>query len=624
MELRVFLGDKIMSIRKLFVTMVVTGLVFQSVHANNVRRGDMTPELKEKTLQLLSDVAAETRQFVLPSNRIHAQTVILDLMWEHDERGARAISQGVFADLQRMFEAIDGVDMESLTVREKNEHYYRRQMIAGLRRDYILTLVRRDPAASSKALAALKAKKIEGYDPLDASKLELEVVNAMAKKDPERTELLAKEQIATGVTYSMIESLKELHIRDSRVAANVAKEILDVLKAAVIRTPAASGSAVEEKTASGVSAVSGQVKIDYGVAASFVNAVAESARRAARDKDKEMVALLSEAELKGAIEMLADIYLNANDPARYTISQIMAEVSRHAPAHAERIFLKVEPDVAKSLRDFVKRQSDIIAREDKSADELAEFAASAEGEQRDQLYVEAMRKAMEANDPEKARAIGSRMKNPEPYDYLFEEIDAAIPLAKARRGDMTEVRRTLATLKTVPERVEALAALADAIAEKGDKEAAIKLLEESMQMLVTTPVTDKAIVSAGRVVGAYSIAAPDRAFNMFETGIEEMNSYIDAAIKLDEFYAYGSTDSGELHYDAMNRHLLLLVPDATRVLSNLAHADFERSVRLTNKFARPEIQIYGRLRILQVLLDREAAEKEKAAREQIKMEDEYH
>lgn len=620
-----------MIFHKLFAFSLVIGLVFQTiaatpVAANEVKGGELTPELKQNALKLLSEAARETRQFNLPENRIHAQTIILDLMWEHNESEARTISQNNFAELQKLFDGINAPDVEAMTVREKNEHYYKRQRLAELRREYILTLARLDPPAALAALTALTAKKLEGYDPLDAAKLRLEVVAAMTKKDPDKTYTLAKEQIAKGVTYEIIESLKDLHKRDSALAAKIGRDIFAVIKTAAIRTPEAAGNIPKEDTANTNSGAerSGQLKIDFGIVASFINAASEINRRAFRDKEKKTLPLLSEAELKEMVEIVANAYLNAKNPAPYLIAQVVTEISRYSPAQFERIRLKVGSDVAQTLDRVVENNSDHIAREGKSADELARQADRAAPEKRDGLYADAIRRALEENEPEKAREIAARIRERQHYGYLFEEIEAAIPIAKARRGDLAEVRRMLAAIKTIHERVAALTELASALAAKGETETAKKLLEEALQMLFTTPVNQKGLEAAGKIAAVYSSAAPEHAFTIMEIGIEEMNSYIDAGIKLDKFYDYGSLEDDEVLYGSMNRQLLLQLPNSTVLLKNLANADFERAVRLADKFKRPEIRLFARLRIVQALLDREAAEKEKTAREKIETEDEYH
>lgn len=616
-----------MIIHKLFAFLLVVGLVFQTIAAaapittTDVKRGELTPELKQNALKLLSSVVRETRQFNLPENRIRTQTIVLDLMWEHDEREARLISQNTFAELQNLFAGLGEPNVEAMTVKEQNEHYYKRQRLAELRREYVLMLARRDSQTALTALAALKTKKLEGYDPLDATKLKLELVSAMVKKDPDKTYALAKEQIAKGVTYEIIQLLKDIHGRDSKLAAKIGRDVFAFIKTTVIRTPSADGTTPNAETTNGLS---GQPEIDFGLAASFINAASELNRRAARDKEKKMPPLLSEVEMKELVYMIARAYLTAQNPAQYAIAQVMPEISRYAPEQAQRIRLKVGDDTARVLDRVVENNSDYIAREEKNADELAQDADRAAPDKRDQLYTDAVRKALGENEPEKARAIAARIKDRKNYGYLFEEIETALPLAKARRGDLTEVRKLLVGLKTNHDRIAALTELSLALAAKGDNETAKNLLEESLQMLFTTPVNQTGLKSAGKIAAVYSIVAPEKAFTIVEIGFEQMNPYIDAGIKLDEFYDYGSVEAGELLYDSMNRQLLLHLPNSTVLLKNLASADFERTVRLADKFGRPEIRLFGRLRIVQVLLDREAAEKEKKAREQVESEDEYH
>ena len=611
---------------KLFAFLLVSGLFFQTIAPaqitkSDVKNSDLTPELKQNALKLLSSVARETRQFNLTENRVQAQTIVLDLMWEHNEREARAISQDAFAELRNLFDNINAPDVEAMTVREKNEHYYKRQKLAELRYDYVLTLARRDPAAALTTLAVLKAKKLEGYDPLDASKLELEVVSAMAKKDPDKTYALAKEKIAKGVTYEIIESLKDLHKRDSSLAAKLGKDVSAFIKNAAIRTPASAGDAADSET---TKINSGHPEIDFGIAASFINAASEMNRRASRDKEKKTLPLLSEAEMRELVEIIARAFLTAKNPAQYAIAQVMPEVSRYAPAQAERIRLKVGADVARTLDRVVESASDYVAREEKNADELAQDADRAAPDKRDQLYTDAARKALEENKPEKAQAIAARIKDRKNYGYLFEQIETALPLAAARRGDLTEVRKMLAGLKTNYERIAALTELSLTLAAKGDNELAKNLLEEALQLLFTNPVNQTGLELAGKIAAVYALVAPDQAFMMVEAGVEQMNSYIDAGIRLDEFYDYGSLEAGELLYNSMDRQLLLHLPNSTVLLKNLARADFERTVSLTNKFVRPEIRLFARLRLVQTLLDREAVEKEKKAREQIESHDEYH
>lgn len=97
-----------MILYKLYAFLLVARLVFQTTAAaapiptRAVKRGELTAELKQNAVELLSAVGRETGQFNLPENRIRAGTIVADLMWEHDEAAARQIYQNVFAELKNL------------------------------------------------------------------------------------------------------------------------------------------------------------------------------------------------------------------------------------------------------------------------------------------------------------------------------------------------------------------------------------------------------------------------------------------------------------------------------------------------------------------------------------------
>lgn len=617
-------------IHKLSAFLLVVGLAFQTTAfaaptpAPDAKRGELTPELKQNVLKLLAAVAREAQQFNLPENRVGAQTIIAGLMWEHDEQAARRDSQNAFIELQNLFGQIDAAQVEEMKSDERVKHYYKRSSLAKLRREYVLMLAARDAQAAIAALDALQAKKTEGYDPLEADELRLQLGSAIAKKDPTRAYALAKEQIAgTGIPYQFVEALKDLHGKNSELAAKLGKDVLAKIKSSKIRTPSAPVEESDEpaaKTDDG----SGQTEIDFWQAASFISAASQMNRAAARDKEKKMQPLLTDAEMKESVDLIAGAYLTARNPAQYSISHLMAEIARYSPAQAQRIRLKVGARIAREFDRIGESSNYYYTHKEKSASELARDADRAAPDVRDQRYVDAISKAVEENEPEKAQAIFARIKDQKNYGYVLEQIEAALPLAKARRGDMEEVRKMLAGLKTNQERIAALTELASALAAKGEKETAKKLLDEALQMQFAIPFNRTGLESAGKIAAVYASIAPGEAFTIVETGIGQMNELINAGIALDKFYDSGSVERDELIYEQMSRQLLLHIPNSIDLLKNLACADFERAVHLADKFERSEIRLLVRLRIVQSLLDREASEKEKKMREKVETGDREH
>lgn len=590
----------------LFAFLLVTGFIFPAAGAAQTTAvREVKPELEQAALKLLAEVEREARQFKLPENRIRAQVIAANLAWKHDEQAARAIFQNAFGELENLFVNVPVPESaEQLRSSEKSKLYSARYKLAQLRKDFILTLAGRDPQAALGALAALKTKPLDEDDPLGGNELELKVTAAIVKKDPDKSYTIAKEQLdAAGITYQFVEALKNLHKKDSKLAANLGRDVLGKIKASKIRIPTATGSTTYVK-------VPGELQT-WDITP-FIIAAAELNRAAARDKTKKTLPLLSDAEMKELVEALANAFLSERDPAAFSISQVMREITRYAPVLAERIRQKIGAEASRQMDRVVESSSFYTDSKEKTAEELAKDAAAAPPELRDSRFSHAAFKALEDNDPEKARAIAARIENRKSFGYLFEAIDAMVPIAKARRGDMQEVRRILATLSTNEERVMTLTELASSLAAKGEKETAAALLDESLQLMPAQVKKQHELELTAKIAGVFSVAAPERAFMMFEGSIGAMNDFINSGIKLDEFYGGGAAEADELLFLSINKQVLMYVPNSVELIRNLSNADFERTVALADKFERPEIRLFVRLRIAQALLDAKAAQKEKA------------
>lgn len=621
-----------MIIQKLCALLLVAGLAFQTTviaapsATPDVKPGGLTPELKQNALELLSATAREAGQFNVPENRIRIKTIVFGLLWEHDEPAAKEISQNVFAELQNLLAENNPPENLEMTTTERSKRFQLRHNLAELRSEYLLTLAARDPQAASAALDALKVKLLEEeYDPLRTNDLELQLASAIAKKDPDKAYALAKEQLAAeGISHSFVESLKDLHGKNSRLAAELGKDVLTKIKNAKIRVPATAGNPPNAEGNAGANRPV-QPEIEFWSVVNFINTASEMNRRASRDKEKKILPLLGEAEMREALDLIVRAFLSAHDPVPHSLASVMPEIIRYAPAQVQRIRLKIGASAAFDFDTVAEAASyQYIERKEKSAEELAKDAERAAPNIRNQRLVDAANKALEEDNPEKALEIASRIENRKEYAFLFEQINAALPIAKARRGDPAEVRKMLGALKNNQERIATLTELASALSAKGDKETAKNLLDESLQMLPAQIKKQPDLESSVKIAAALSTVAPEQAFTIVENGIAQMNEYINAGIRLGEFYEFGSIEQGELLYDSINRQVLHHAPNSIGLLKNLAQADFERTAGLADKFERPEIRLLVRLRIAQSLLDAEAAEKEKKMRERVQHEDEYH
>ena len=613
-----------MIIQKLFIYLLVAGLVLQATvfcaptKTPNVKGGELSPELKQNALKFLSSVARDAGQFKLAENRVRARISVAGLMWEHDEQAARLINQNAFTELRNLLGQTDAVRVEEMSDDQKNEFYRNRFRLSDLRREYVLTLAAHDSAAAIDALSALETKKIVEWEPLAARLpiLKLETAMVIAAKDPNRAyEIYKGELAADGITVPLIESFDELQRVNPELTAKIFKHILAVIKTATIGGRSAAGNSARI-----VAASSKQTALEFWEVTIFLNAASKLKRRA--ERDKKSLAPLADAELKELSELLARAFLTAPNPAKNTINAAITAITRHAPDAAQLIRQKVGAEGVRSIETVMKSDDFYLLLEEKNADELAlEADRAAEPDHRDLLYSEAARKALDEGEAEKAQKIAARIKNRERHVWLIETVETAVPFAAARRGDTAAVRKLLARLKTRNERLAVLLELVSALAVKGDKEAAKKLFDEAERMLVAPPQPGETnaepdLEAKMEILGkfaAVSVAvAPEDVFTNVAVIIEAINPVIERG------NSSGSTslEAKEWFYDLMERQLLLHVPNAIDLLKKLARADFERTVKLLDKFEEAEIRLLARLRLAQALLDPRAAEKEKEMREQ--------
>lgn len=615
-----------MTTNKLCALFLILGLAFQTaagqVASPEVRSGELSPELKQNALALLSEVAREISQYNVPENRVRTGTMIADLMWEHDERTARATYEKAFGELQTMFANMREPE-EGMSTTERNEYFSRRDTLAELRYQYVVTLARHDTQAASTALDALKTKLLPDYDPLQPAKLELQLASIMAARDPDKAYALARSQLAAeGIAYEFITTLKDLHAKDPRLAATLGGDVLAKIRGAKIRVPSAAGNSARPAPSPAPGA---QAEIDLWQVGAFINAASEIKRRADRDKEKKTPPLFSDAEMRELVELAGRAYLAEPNPSAPSIGPLMPEILQHAPALAPRIRVKVGPKAARDLDTITESASYLnVALKEKTIEQLAKDASRAAPSMRNQRYADIIQKTLEQNEPEKAQALAAKITDREGYAFLFERIRIALPIAKAKRGDAAEVRKMLATLKTDQERIGTLIELASSLAAKGEAEKAKKLLDEALALVMQHPINYTGVEAASRISAVYAGVEPESAFIIAETGIEQMNKHIRAAILLDEFYDYGTTVSGELLFESANRVALRHVPNSMTLLKHLARADFKRTVKLADRFERSDIRLLLRLRIAQAVLDSTANEKEKQMAEKAECEDEMH
>ncbi|CAN5395241.1 hypothetical protein BH20ACI1_BH20ACI1_21660 [soil metagenome] len=594
----------------LLLCVLLTFQIFaQTVTKPENPKTDISPEIQEKAFGLLNGLAREAEQFSLPLNRVDARIGVANLLWEKDEKAARIIFQNAISDLNSMLVRIPPENAES-DEEYNTERYLAIYDITNLRKELLIALAARDAKFALDTLQTLSVKTAEGKSIFEEDNaLELELAAKIAANDPKQAYEIAKKNLENGLGANVFATLESLYKKDAELGAKFAQDILSKIKRkdTIISSPSdyaanANSNMMKDNVPNPVSAVNvWEIQL-------YLDSVKKLNRQAVKDKKPSV---LSDGDIKELVDILAQKYIKQEYLSAYEVSKVMPEITKYFPAMAQAIRRKIGQQESSTLNNLVKTQNFQNETEDKTADEILQFIEKKPAGDRDDFYYQAAETAFNNGEIEKAKTFHGKVKTKREYDYLDKGINDALPLALAEKGDLREVRQALAKLKTPEERIEVLAALAMSVAKNGDKKTASALMNEARSFYSGRMKNRRNLNSVFQMAQSYSIIEPDQSFSLLESNTQFFNDVINAAILLDEFNESGAMENDELRLDAVRRESYQNMTKGVELLKNLTAADFDRTISLAERFARPEVRFFARFRIAEAVLDPNAEENEK-------------
>ncbi len=586
----------------------------QTAPKTDVKKSDVAPELQAKAVVLLNNLARDAEQFSLPFNRIHARIEIAELLWKPDEKQARIAFQNAAAELNAMINQIppfNSEDEEANTERDAVLNDTRT-----LRNDLLIALASRDPKVALESLQTLSRKDDSGKSIFeDDQTLELSLAAQIADRDPKQAYQIARKNLENGIGGNLFSTLESLYGKDAELGAKLAQEIAAKIKSRDTVVGSANDSVGNAVVANGsMSNVS--VKTIQNAAytvntweiQSFLEVIKKLNRQSAKNKK---TAVLGEVEIRETVDVLAQKFVRQQNLSAYEIVKVMPEITRYFPAQAQAIQRKIGQPQTSMLNNLMSAENFQNETEDKSADEIAQIIERKPIAERDDFYYKAAEAAFAAGEIEKAKKFHDKVKTKREYDYLDKTIEESLPLALAEKGDLREVQRTLAKLKTPEERIEILTALATSVAVKGDKKTAAALASEARSLYSGRMKNRKNLTSVLQIAQAYAVLDAEQSFAFLENNISFFNDVIGAGILLDEFNENGSVENEEVRLDAASNESYRNLPKGVALIKSLSAADFDRTVSLAEKFTRAEVRFCARLRIAEALLNPDAEKEEK-------------
>jgi hypothetical protein len=563
-------------------------LVTSSIRAQTKKEKEAAErqELEKKTLALLNEIASAAWGLKLPENRIFIMASTADLLWPFDEKRARNLYLEALTAINS-FNPASPKPGETLSRADREKILQTYFQTLELRRKVLLQVARRDAQLALDMLRATRQVPPLELGPAslfaEERQLEQEIAGEIAARDPAQGLQLARESLAKGLTWQLVNLLQQLQQRDSEKASMFAGDIITKMQTTKIAT-------------------------DLYASIIALYLLQHSRTRENNELRTEVLKPLSltDNQKHQLVEILTDAALSAsaNSHLLYQIGEVMPEIEQYLPerrAALERKLAVFNETLTKEQRNQ-NTYNELVRRG--APDDLVRSAASADGNTQEFLYQQATIIAVARGNTDAFREFlskevsdsGERRKIEDLLDA--EEINTAVI-----RKQLDRLRKLLPNIERKEERARAMAELAMLLKEKGEDEEAATLLDEAATMIKTNLKDERQTNALLSLLCAYAVVDPPKAFVLAERTVDRANSQISVLMLLDRVVKSGAVKKSEIILDQAGiMPLDFLVFRYGKGVAALAKADFNRTRALADRFDRNELRLLAQLLIVKGLL----------------------
>ena len=554
------------------------------------KEAEQRQELEKKTLALLNETAAAAWGLKLPENRLFVMANAGDLMWTFDEKRARTLFWDALNSLSSLSPAARNTS-EPSSKAEQEKMLQRYFFVFGLRQRLLNQIARRDPQLALDMLRATRQvpPKLSGWSEFpfpDDRQLEQEIAIVVAARDPAQALQVARQSLAKGLTWQLMNLLDQLNEKDSEKASQFAGDIITKLQSGNVATDFhASMIGIQLLE---ISRVPDQKRLNVpGVAGPKALSLDD-------DQKRQLVELLTNAALSAS----------ANSNLLHRIDDLMPEIQQFFPERRASLERKLAT-FNQTLTTRQRNQNTYNALIRRGAtEELICSALTADDETRHWLYREAAMNAIVQGKTDSFRGFlnkevddsGERSKILDALDT--EEISNAV-----FRKRVDDLRKLLPKITRKEERARAMAELAVMLKEKGEDEEASSLLDDAATLIKTDLTDEKKTNALLTLLCAYAIVDPPKAFALAERTVDQANTQISLLLLLDRVVKSGAVKKSEILLEQAGMLPLdVMMFRYGKGVAALAKADFNRTKALADRFDRSELKLMAQLLIVKGIL----------------------
>ena len=415
----------------------------------------------------------------------------------------------------------------------------------------------------------------------DDRSLEQEIAGEIAMHDPEQALQLARQSLAKGLKFELMNLLQQIQVRDSEKAAVFAGEIITKLESV-------------------------NVAADL-VASIIATYLLETSRKSEGPADLGPRVLgLTDEQRRQLTEMVTDAALSpsVNSNLLMRISEVMPEIDQYFPerrAALDRKLAAFNNTLSKDQRNQ-NTYNDLIRRG--MYEEMIRVAASADPQSREMLYRQAALIAISRGQGDGFREfVGKEVSDADNRRKVLDYLDGEEVSTAVGRKQLDRLRQLVPKIEAKEERARAMAELAILLKEKGEDAEAASLLDDAATLVKTNLKDDRQTNALLSLLCAYAIVDPPKAFALAERTVDRANTQISVLMLLDRVVKSGAVKKSEIILEQAGiMPLDYLVFRYGKGVAALAKADFNRTRGLADRFDRNELRLMAQLMVVKGIL----------------------
>ncbi len=593
------------------IASLVLGLLFPILVAAQVtvsekekqgQEAEKREQLKRKTLGLVDEIISGTWGLKLPENRAFLQAAAADLLWAQDEKRARNLfwdalnSLGLTAiiDETATKDMPKEAQRKETSPKSQNSNKAKRQReyyeIYTVRREFLRTVARRDPQLALDMLQATR----QGPPPETnatfrlpgEADLEQEIANESVERDPKRALQIARESLAKGLSFELINLLTRLNQKSHEAGTEFAGDIIEKLQTTSLTSDL---RAWWIATSLLLSSSAPEPRLADAPAPAF----------------KWLPLKLSDDQRGNLVQLLTDAALSpsVNPNTLNGLSEVMREIEQYAPDRVAKLKIKMAQATTRLTQEQKEWSTYNTLFRMGTSEEMIKAAATAGDEQRYSLYREAVIKAAAEGKADALREfINREVEDESRRKALLDSLDTEQIGFAANRGKTDELLKALPLIRLKEQRAWAMAELAILLEKKGDHDKALELLNEAQTLVKVDLMSETHSRALLTLLLAYALVDPPRAFAMVEPIIDRANDNISKLLLLDKIAKSGAVKNGEIILNQPNIPLDFAMLKYGPGVVAIAKADFNRTKGLADRFQRNELRLLAGLVLAQSLL----------------------